>query len=89
MSSLANPLNPPPPLWIGHCLGKSKPNFTWSLYGRGVIVCVNGLGLITKMATTPIYGENLKKILFSRTRSTMILKTQHEALGHLAVQISS
>ena len=37
-------------------------------------VCIKGPGHMTKMAAMPIYGKNLKKIFFSRTRSPMILK---------------
>ena len=40
----------------------------------GTKVCINGPGHMTKMATMPIYGKNLKKIFFSRTGSPMILK---------------
>ena len=32
----------------------------------GTKVCINGPGHLTKMAATPIYGKNLKKIFFSR-----------------------
>ena len=42
--------------------------------GKGTKVCINGPGLMTKMAATPIYGKNLKNVIFSRTRSPMILK---------------
>ena len=40
----------------------------------GTKVNINGPGYMTKMAAMPIYGKNLKKIFFSRTRSPMILK---------------
>ena len=43
-------------------LGQSKPNFyvepPWE---GGTKVCINGPGHMTKMATMPIYGKNLKK----------------------------
>ena len=56
-------------------LGQSKPNIMWSFLGKGgKKVCINGPGHMTKMAAMPIYGKNLKKIFFSRTRSRMILK---------------
>ena len=38
-------------------LGQSKPN-SWE---GGTKVYINGSGHMTKMATTPIYGKNLKK----------------------------
>ena len=40
----------------------------------GTKVYINGPGHMTKMAAMPIYGKNLLKIFFSRTRSPMILK---------------
>ena len=39
----------------------------------GTKVYINGLGHMTKMAATPIYGKNLEN-LFSRTRSSIIFK---------------
>ena len=39
----------------------------------GTIVCSRGLGHMTKMATTPIYGKNPSKIFFSRTKRPMTL----------------
>ena len=42
-------------------LGQPKPNFMWSLLGKGDEVCINGPGHMTKMAAMPIYGKNLKK----------------------------
>ena len=41
---------------------------------EGTKVYVNGQGHMTKMAAMPIYGKNLKKIFFSRSRSPVILK---------------
>ena len=46
-----------------------EPPWEW-----GTKVCINGLGHMTKMAATPIYGKNPSKIFFFRTRSPMILK---------------
>ena len=49
----------------------------------GTKVYINGPGHMTKMAVTPIYGKNTKKkIFFSRTESSMILKLgmQHREL---------
>ena len=37
----------------------------------GTKVCSNGLGHMTKMAATPIYGKNPLKIFFSRIRRPM------------------
>ena len=39
----------------------------------GTIVCSRGLGHMTKMATTPIYGKNPSKIFFSRIKGQMTL----------------
>ena len=36
-------------------------------------VCSRGLGRMTKMAATPIYGKNPSKIFFSRTKGPMTL----------------
>ena len=38
-------------------------------YDAGTKVCSNGLGHMTKMAATPIYGKTPLKILFFKTRS--------------------
>ena len=40
----------------------------------GMKVCSNGPGHMTKMATMPIYGKNLKKIFFSGTKRLMTLE---------------
>ena len=54
--------------------GQSKPNFMWSLLGKGGSkVCINGPGHMTKMAATTIYGKNTSKI-FSRTDGTISMK---------------
>ena len=46
-------------------LGQSKPNFIWSLLGKGgKKVYMDGPGHMTKIAATPIYGKNLQKIIF-------------------------
>ena len=49
--------------------------------------CSNGHGHMTKMAAMPIYGKNLKKIFFSRTKRLMTLKVgmQHEVLEYYQV----
>ena len=41
-------------------LGQSKPNFMWSLHGSGE-QNLQGLGHMTKIAATPIYGKNSSK----------------------------
>ena len=43
----------------------------------GTKVCSRGLGLMTKMATTPIYGKKHSKIFFSRIKGPM----KHWGLG--------
>ena len=40
----------------------------------GMKVYINGLGHMTKMATTPIYGKNPSKIFFSRTGGPIFTK---------------
>ena len=55
---------------------------------RGTKVCSNGLGHMTKMAATPIYGKNPLKIFFSRTRRPMTLGLDKH-LGHGAYQVCS
>ena len=40
----------------------------------GTKVYINGLGHMTKMATTPIYGKNPSKIFFSRTGGPIFTK---------------
>ena len=49
-------------------------------------VCFNGPGHMTKMATVPIYGKNLKQI-FSGTKRPMTLKLgmQHRVLQYYQV----
>ena len=43
-------------------LDQSKPNFMWSLLGKGgKKVNINGPGHMTKMTAMPIYGKNLQK----------------------------
>ena len=37
-------------------------------------IYTNELGHVTNMAAMPIYGKNLKKIIFSRTNRPMALK---------------
>ena len=39
----------------------------------GTKICSNGPGHMTKLAATPIYGNNPLKIVFSRTRRPMTL----------------
>ena len=51
----------------------SKPNFIWSLHEMGEREYIRGLGHMTKMAATPIYGKNPLKIFFSRPKGPMSL----------------
>ena len=37
-------------------------------------ICTKYFGHMTKMAATPIYGKNLLKIFFSRTRRPVTLR---------------
>ena len=55
----------------------------------GTKVCSNGLGHMTKMAATPIYGKNPLKIYFSRTRRSMTLGLGMWHLGSEAYQVCS
>ena len=55
----------------------------------GTKVCSNGHGHMTKMAATPIYGENPSKIFFSRTRKPMTLGLGMYHLGCGANQVCS
>ena len=50
-------------------------------------MCSNSPGHISKMAAVPIYGKNLKKIFFSRTKRLMTLKLgmQHQELEYYKV----
>ena len=41
-----------------------------------------GLGHMTKMAPTPIYGKNPFKIVFSRTKGPMTSRLGMQHLGH-------
>ena len=53
----------------------------------GKIVCSNGPGHMTKMAARLIYGKNLKKIFFSRSKRPMTLKLglQHPVLKYYQI----
>ena len=66
--------------------GKGTQLFNWPGDG-GTKVCSNGPGHMTKLATTPIYGKNLKKIFFSGTKRLMTLKLdmQHWVLEYFQV----
>ena len=52
------------------------------------IFCSNGTGHMTKMATMPIYGKNLKKI-FSGTKRPMTLKLGMQHRMHEYYQVCS
>ena len=63
-------------------LGRSKPNFMWSLLGKGETkVCINGPGHMTEMAAMPIYGKNPSKIFFSINRLADFHETWFVASG--------
>ena len=52
----------------------------------GTKVCINGLGHMTKMAATPIYGKNLKNLLLQNQKS-YDLETWHVASGTQAFKV--
>ena len=58
----------------------------WNLHGMGERS--NGLYYMTKLAAMPIYGENLKKDIFSRTKRPMTMKIdmQHWVLEYYQVR---
>ena len=68
-------------------LGKSKPNLMWSLLGkeRRKFIFINRPGHMTKMAAMPIYGKNLKNLLFQNQKA-YDLETWHVASGTQALQ---
>ena len=68
-------------------LGQSKPNFIWSLLGKGggTKVYINGPGHMTKMAAMPIYGKHLKNLLLQNQMS-YDLETWHVASVTQALQ---
>ena len=43
-------------------------------YDKLAKICTKYFGYMTKMAATPIYGKNLLKIFYSRTRRPMTLR---------------
>ena len=49
----------PHSLNISETIGPIKIKFHMELWDGGMKVCSNGPGLLTKMATMPIYGKNL------------------------------
>ena len=62
--------------------------------GGGTISCLNGPGHMTKMATMPIYGKNLKghidfnvKTRFAGTVGRFGTKAHMKALGRMAMKI--
>ena len=58
-----------------------------SPWDEGTNVYSNGPGHMTKMAAMPIYGKNLKKFFFSKTKRPMALKLgmQHWVLKYYQV----
>ena len=62
--------------------GLIKVKFHMSLpWDGGTKDCSVGPDNMTKMATMPIYGKNLKKIFFSGTKRLMIVKLGNAASG--------
>ena len=55
----------------------------------GTKVCSNGPGHMTKMAAMPIYGKNLKKNFFFRTKWPMTLKLDMQHWVHEYYQVCS
>ena len=55
----------------------------------GTKVCSRHLGVITKMATTPIYGKNPSKIFFSGTGGLISPKLVMWYLGLLPIIVCS
>ena len=53
----------------------------------GTKICSNGPGHITNVAAMPIYGKNLKKIFFSRTKRpvTLNLGMRHRVIEYYKV----
>ena len=58
-----------------------------SPWDGGMKVCSNDPGHMTKMAAMPIYGKNLNKIFFPRTKRSMTLKLgmQHRVLEYYQI----
>ena len=50
-------------------------------YDKSAKIYTRKFGHMTKMASTPIYGKNLLKIFFSRTKKASDLETWYVALG--------
>ena len=60
------------------------------LYNGGIIVYINNLGHMTKVATMPIYGKNPSKIFFSETNRLISRKlgVKHRWLKYSNVYIN-
>ena len=72
-------------------MGPIKAKFdTEPQWDGGTKVCSRGLGHMTKMATTPMYGKNPSKIFFSRSKRpmTLWLGMWHWGLGPIKVSSS-
>ena len=60
--------------FLRNCLTDWSQILCGASMGWGLKVWSDGLGHMTKMAAMPIYGKNLKKIIFSGTKRLMTLK---------------
>ena len=58
-------------------------------YDKSAKIYTNYFGHMTKMAAMPIYGKNLLKIFFSRTRRPVTLRLGMEHWGCGAYQVCS
>ena len=71
------PLSVRPPfskIFFSKTLVQWKPNFIWSFNGNGgTKVCSRGLGHMTKMNATPIYGKTPSEIFFSELKGNDLM----------------
>ena len=58
-------------------------------YDKLAKICTKYIGHMTKMAATPIYGKNLLKIFFFRTRRPVTLRLGMQHWGCGAYQVCS
>ena len=58
-------------------------------YEKLAKICTKYFGHMTKMAATPIFGKNLLKIFFSRTRRPVTLRLGTLHWGYGAYQVCS
>ena len=74
-------------IFIFFSLETSKPNFLWSLHGYGNDSTFKWCMSHGKYVVMPIYGKNLKKAFFSRTKRPITLKVSmlHRVLKYFQV----